>query len=533
MTPLTGKERSRRVPLDYYRLPGRWWKLWLCIAFFAVPFLVWAGFVVIDGRWGARLSSPGPIHVVHATWANDCSVCHAGIIHPTGRRNLLNVWSSIGQASDQLCQKCHAGAEHHKSIAAHAQLRCADCHRDHQGTDVSMVRMADSVCTRCHANLAGSRVGGDTELEYKNDVTSFTIKIHPDFKVMSEPADADGRPARKLIAEARDPGRLKFNHALHLRHGQKHTPDETRAWVLKDVKAIDEMLYQRYKTEQIRKDQDGTLVDNQKDDSPVELNCASCHRLDMTDLKQKDASSRGASGAYMLPVTYENDCRGCHPLSFDAKMPAVQIPHHLQPEAVRDFLWGAYAVRHIRDEDVQAEIKKKLPLPGKVFREMEDSKRKEILDDVYGAEKFLYRDKVKTAELFLYSGQTTCGLCHEYKRKEGAFVPASVLPPLVPEVWMPHARFSHRAHRAVRCQECHASADASDKNTDVLLPAMADCLKCHSPTNHAGSARLGGARFDCVECHRYHGGDVPMHNVGSKSGAPKERSDGADFRSGR
>ena len=53
----------------------------------------------------------------------------------------------------------------------------------------------------------------------------------------------------------------------------------------------------------------------------------------------------------MLPVTYEKDCRGCHPLSFEKTMPSVQVPHHLQPQAVREFLWGAYAVRNIRDED--------------------------------------------------------------------------------------------------------------------------------------------------------------------------------------
>src|SRR5262249_709272 len=159
--------------LDYYRRPIRWWKLGLCILFFVLPLVVWAGYAAIDGKWGARLSSPGPVHAVHATWAQQCNVCHSGVWEPTNSRNVINEWINPGPVSDKLCQNCHQGAVHHDKIAAHAALACADCHRDHQGENTSLVRMSDSVCTRCHANLAANRLGGAVGLEYQNEVTRF------------------------------------------------------------------------------------------------------------------------------------------------------------------------------------------------------------------------------------------------------------------------------------------------------------------------------------------------------------------------
>ena len=510
-TPLSGKERSRRVPLDYYKLPVRYWKLGLSALFLVTPLVVWAGFTAFDGAWGTRLSSPGPVHAVHATWANDCNVCHDGPLKLTGGGNVLRA-VGIASVSDALCQKCHAGTEHHASIAEHAKLGCADCHFDHRG-DVSLVRVADSVCVRCHGNLAAHRSGGADATEYKNEVTSFP-KNHPEFSVLSE----SGK--REPIGQARDPGKLKFNHQLHLRPGQKHTDPQTRDWTLKDVEHIDPKLRKRYAADQA----------NQGDDAPVILECKSCHRLDATDVAGGGAS-RGALGAYMLPVTYENDCRGCHPLTFDKTMPKVQVPHHLQPPAVNDYLWGAFAARDIHD----TKNNQKFPLPGKFFRDLDAAQRKEKIkqaEEKVWDDDFFYEGKLNKAKLYIYSGQTTCGLCHEYKRDKGVIVPKAVLPPNVPEVWMPHARFDHRAHRAVDCRECHSGVDDAQYSSVVLLPNKAKCQECHSPAHYEGGQRLGGARFDCVECHRYHGGDVEMHNVGSRKGAPAERRTGAKFRAG-
>ena len=53
--------------------------------------------------------------------------------------------------------------------------------------------------------------------------------------------------------------------------------------------------------------------------------------------------------------------------------------------------------------------------------------------------------------------------------------------------WFPFARFRHDSHRAVACLECHHGADASTAASDLLLPTIEDCRKCHAPA--VGCAR--------------------------------------------
>jgi hypothetical protein len=122
---------------------------------------------------------------------------------------------------------------------------------------------------------------------------------------------------------------------------------------------------------------------------------------------------------------------------------------------------------------------------------------------------------VAAAEWILYAGKQTCGECHEYEGAEAGVapeasaspVPAAIVPPAVPAVWFPHAIFRHTAHRALACEACHAGARESQAGTDVLLPGIDTCLRCHAPG--------AGARSDCAECHRYHGGDQPLHGPGA------------------
>src|SRR5207237_7928927 len=108
-------------------------------------------------------------------------------------------------------------------------------------------------------DLAANRYGGGSGLAYANKVTRFAKGTHPGL----DPDDPMDKPAQLPLGVTHYPGRLKFNHALHLRAGQKHTPDETRAWTLKDVRAIEETAYKRY----VAKQPDG----QQDDGSPVKL----------------------------------------------------------------------------------------------------------------------------------------------------------------------------------------------------------------------------------------------------------------------
>jgi hypothetical protein len=62
--------------------------------------------------------------------------------------------------------------------------------------------------------------------------------------------------------------------------------------------------------------------------------------------------------------------------------------------------------------------------------------------------------------------------------------------------------FKHdvKEHQALNCQQCHPAAQ-SRQTQDVLLPGIDNCRQCHAP----GSP----ARFDCIECHRYHPQESP------------------------
>jgi hypothetical protein len=224
----------------------------------------------------------------------------------------------------------------------------------------------------------------------------------------------------------------------------------------------------------------------------------------------------------MLPVSYEIHCQTCHPLTFDPQRPELAVPHRVQPDKIKEFLQQTYTAEYLSQNPrlLERPVPSRRPLPGKtapVEGPAEEKARRYI------------EDKVSVAERILYAGKTTCGECHYYEKKDG-LVPQSIRATEVPEIWFAHARFDHRAHRAVSCQACHEQAETSIVHTDVLIPRLAKCLECHDATKN-GSA----ARSDCTECHRYHNGDGigVYQGPGAEARAPRlkfERSE--DFLSG-
>jgi len=121
-------------------------------------------------------------------------------------------------------------------------------------------------------------------------VTAFTEAAHPQVSFFQ------GGPKP-------DPGRIKFNHKLHL------TPGIVRAagappWT---VARIAERDRDRYR-------------DGADDAAPATLRCESCHVLDRGDLKLADGTPGGSlrpvrsAGATYLPIAYEQHCAGCHAL---------------------------------------------------------------------------------------------------------------------------------------------------------------------------------------------------------------------------
>ncbi len=513
----TGKLRAQRIPLDYFRKSDAITrtKLWLTGAALVAALVWWLSGWVPGVQANLRYSH-GPVAGVHQAWEAQCEACHVNF--PVGVSALMTpitgkIYATKNDAQCQQCHMGHASQAHHKNEKPESVPNCGRCHRDHRGREVSLVRVGDSDCTNCHRNLQAHTEGATSPFE--NKVTAFATD-HPDFR------------SRKA-----DPGKIKFNHFQHMLPGQM--PDGTAAenqWTLGRIKALDPAAYERYKNQPWQK--------GKGDNDAVVLDCASCHQLDSREFGVKDnfigdvpsaavLPSR-AAGAYMLPITYENQCKACHPI--DVKDMKAPVPHRVQPDELRHFVQGVYTREYLIKQEnplLDVEVKAGVPIPGK-----EPGGAAAMARDAIKAQV----DRAMTA---LLTGKKTCGECHvdaEGKdltyRPEEPGAPEQPLPKIapssIPDVWFEHAKFNHMSHRAVSCRDCHEKAyafkadgttrndPASVTHTDVLIPDITNCRQCHAPA----SGGKGGVRHDCAECHTYHHGDAPRAGLGARAREPVE-----------
>ncbi len=321
-------------------------------------------------------------------------------------------------------------------------------------------KLSDSNCTRCHGDLKNHSIALSG---YETNITRFD-RDHPPFNL-----GPIGK--RKTLSTDGDPGKLRFNHKAHLTPGIRYSDKDAEGWRLANIK--DESLRERYRKQQ--------PADKRKDDDLVELTCASCHQLDASDAPKPGPGHNvppRMGGEYVLAANYDQHCKACHPLTFNPGLPGTEIPHHLQPEDVRRFLWGVFA----RQEAKAFETKTKTdrPLPGLNIPREEKEAVERIKRNVGGAESFLFQEDLGKAIQFVFKGKTTCGLCHSYEGKPGDAIPSRIVPTNVTPLWYPHAMFNHRAHRAAKCQECHQGALESTSSANILIPGIENCRTCHS-----------------------------------------------------
>src|SRR5262249_34013536 len=144
----------------------------------------------------------------------------------------------------------------------------------HRGADASLVHLPDNDCTRCHADLT-HHVSGPLPPKHQKSVTRFDLKGHPEFKAVRDKAD---------------PGRLKFNHKLHMTPGQV-LASGGKPYTLADITDAGER--DRYEAMQ--------PLELHSKQSPVTLSCASCHVLDSGDSATRRALLAGLPGSPLLP----------------------------------------------------------------------------------------------------------------------------------------------------------------------------------------------------------------------------------------
>lgn len=215
----------------------------------------------------------------------------------------------------------------------------------------------------------------------------------------------------------------------------------------------------------------------------VHLACADCH------VAQPD-------GRYMAPINYEQHCQSCHPLSVDQ----LGIVPHESPELVRGTLRERIAGLQLENTPEQPAdgrpLLRVLPKPAELTPAQEKS----------AAELRAAADHA----LFGLEAKGGCRYCHQVEIQNGAWQIVSGSPTaagaaMIPDRWLTHAKFHHEQHRTIACEECHTVA-ASTKTTDVLLPSIDTCRKCHGT-----SAATMTVSSDCVTCHDYH---APVHGGG-------------------
>jgi nitrate/TMAO reductase-like tetraheme cytochrome c subunit len=509
MAQETGKQRASRVPLDYYKKPDlleRWKNRLGAIAL--VVAVGWLAAGLLGGDQGRLRYSRGPVASVHQTWEANCTACHEPFVPIRGNDHWASGLFTSADREGHRCEACHAGPPHHANQTW--TPGCAACHREHRGRDASLVRLPDSDCTQCHADL-GRHVTGD--LSFVKEVSRFSKEGHPEFRHLFATAAAQ---------------KLKFNHKLHMSAGMA-TPEKGDPNFTLD--RIPQPFRARYQAA--------------PSSARVQLDCNSCHQLDGGGANFK-ASDHGlpsalfperAAGAYMLPINYEAHCQACHALTFERKDPGdprsghLSVAHRLQPQEIHQYLEGLYAGKALKEEwKVFEQFIPTRSLPGKLKGE----DRARIVD--------LIGKKVEIAEKNLYLGNKTCGQCHHFEPEAAVLgealkpgVPPTfrIAPTRVPQIWFAYALFNHTAHRALDCRSCHDRAypddsqgnqnpNASQLSTEILIPGRENCLQCHAPPATTGGQVRGGARYDCTECHRYHHGDNALHGLGAAARRPHD-----------
>lgn len=557
--PDVSANRDRAVPFrgdrHYFHRPTgvrRWRGRLTLLAGLAAVGWVAAEAARPDRRYAA--ATHGPLVRAHAAWDARCDACHVPHGEPgCGSDNPLACrerWRAFR------CDGCHPGpAGDEKNYAPHYMAGdrlkadplaqdCSSCHRDHQGRDASLVRVADAACLRCHQDLRplGSHMP---------PVSAFHSG-HPEFRALAAPQPPD-RP-------------LKFNHALHLAAGLRRDvpaekPNSKTLFTLQRVSPGYQDQYARYTSPP------GTPT------AHVRLDCAACHQLDagrevgaapgrLPGLPAEPLSPPKPAGAYFLPVVYERHCQGCHPPTVSdlvsdggVRVPPFDVPHWLQPATLHRVLEGEIARRLFgpgvpaRDNPLVDGVRGHLPAAA-------GAQLDQLMD---GANGLLYQ--TAPGQGWVDDGPTPntgygCRLCHHIDPGVSPGVlaqPAAqfllggsaaefrIRPTAPPGLYLPNGRFDHSAHRMVTCASCHDVTAAQpvprrwDLNwTDepLHLPGIDTCRKCHAPSDTVHGQPVGGVRYGCVDCHRYHATDHPLQGPGSPAREPARRLDVGEFLGG-
>jgi predicted CXXCH cytochrome family protein len=446
--PSANRQRAAPFRDDRHYFHRRTWIGAWRVRLAVLALLLAAGWVaarMIDPERRYGVATHGPLVQAHARWADQCDACH---VPHTG-----DVFSGLFDTHDRWhtfrCETCHAGpANDPKNYGPHfdqakpqAVHDCSICHHDHQGTEFAITRVSDSECVRCHKDL--SPLHGNLP-----SVTAFDT-VHPEFRAKAKP------PTRGL----------KFNHGLHLAAGLTEAGNlrsPNAAFHLGQIDPAYRELYRRFAG----------------DSDIIRLDCTACHEP--------------VGGGYK-PILFDRHCQGCHAQTISGlQSPAgvttkpFTVPHGKPAAEVERFIRSEL----LRQIDEQKKILQTVPLPP---NDRLDAPPTPVPSDLAKEAGTLTK---------LAAGLLSCQKCH-------TMADGSVKPTNTPQGWLSAAQFDHTAHRAVECATCHQTwAQAPfvrEAGPEPLnIPGIDTCRICHAPIHQRDGTTVGGARYDCVSCHRYH-----------------------------
>ena len=357
---------------------------------------------------------------------------------PVTEKNPLQLSSGPLSSSHRMleteCNACHADP-----FSRVADKSCLACHAltEHAKALPNLLKHHPeqrTLCVDCHFEHRGDEklILSDSRL-----CTSCHAVMHSlsSDRRIPEIAGFDGHPEfRVTIGDSKDETPLKLNHMLHLKPNL------------------------------------------QGPQGRVTMQCTDCHHH-TPDL-------RGIE-----PMTFEHDCKSCHSLGFDEKLPGKEVPHG-DPDLVFNFIYAEYAKLFLASGGMAEEssLRKR---PGEETDDKEISfTRAAILEQTRAAETLLFT-------------KTACYICHQVS--QAARLPEEekslfkVEPVKVPERWLPASIFSHAAHEEISCESCHSGVRTSTETSDLLLPRVATCHGCHTD-----SGRNNAVHSECMLCHSYH-----------------------------
>lgn len=495
-----GKLKSLRIDLQYHRHRS-WLDICRLLAALSGLVLVTAYGVWILARNDGRLDdartahlSTGPLALVHANFENDCQKCHSNELGVALSRD---AWQMDRQPrlalQEQKCKVCH-DIDHHFQLTLSnpaVDQDCSGCHQDHSGRTLSLVAQSNLACTQCHANLGDAcKAGHDSQLN--RSIDQFSSLTHG-VQLASTSSDSPALQFRSLL---KDRGRVKFDHAQHLRPGQV---DEGSKGGFQ-LSMLSPALRTRY------------MHENQSEDALVQLNCNSCHQPHAISEPGLLSSTAREEGRYYAPVDFERHCAACHQITFAGQdLNHLPLPHVAQPEEYAQLL---------RSKLVVGGLQGKITMPGDAAADVPD--RQNLAPSNKPIE--LAQVKVEAGVTAIFLRCTQCHLKEDLSREAIGRSLAGTLPSLIPQRWLQRGYFDHASHsRIQRCDFCHRIPSAAGPATDnqhVFIRGPESCTPCHrdaaapEPAEFESQASrielIGNAQqptwasASCVLCHRYH-----------------------------